>query len=63
MLEEILSKPIEHMILSKKMPPNKEALKLYREILKFSNHFYWNNFKGENWFCKKNQKNKKNIKN
>ncbi|EAR93245.1 complex 1 protein, LYR family protein (macronuclear) [Tetrahymena thermophila SB210] len=49
MLEEILSKPIEHMILSKKMPPNKEALKLYREILKFSNYFYWNNTKGENW--------------
>jgi len=38
MLEEILSKPIEHMILSRKMPPNREALKLYREIL---NIFRW----------------------
>jgi len=49
MLEEILSKPIEHMILSRKMPPNREALKLYREIFKFSRCFYWNNAKGDNW--------------
>ncbi len=33
------------------MPPNKEALKLYREVLKFANYFYWNNQKGDNWYA------------
>jgi len=35
-LETILSKPIEHLVIARKKPPNKEALKLYRDIIKFS---------------------------
>jgi hypothetical protein len=48
-LDTILNKPIEHLKISKKMPPNKEALKLYREVLKFSRYFSWTNKKGEYW--------------
>lgn len=49
-LDTILNKPIEHLKISKKMPPNKEALKLYREVLKFSRYFSWTNKKGEYWY-------------
>lgn len=32
------------------MPPNREALRCYREVMKFSYEFNWNNQKGENWY-------------
>ncbi|KRX08398.1 hypothetical protein PPERSA_08597 [Pseudocohnilembus persalinus] len=48
-LDTILQKPIEHLKITRKLPPNKEALRLYREVLKFSNEFTWNNKNGENW--------------
>jgi len=34
-LDVILQKPIESLLMSKKLPPSKEALRLYREVLKF----------------------------
>ena len=30
-------------------PPNREALRLYREILRTTRAFYWPNDKGEPW--------------
>lgn len=48
-LDKILSQPIEKLILSNKKPPNKEALKLYREILKFAGTFNWYTGDGNRW--------------
>lgn len=41
--DKILNKPIESLIISRKKPPSIEALRLYRDVLKFSSHYYWNN--------------------
>ncbi len=49
-LEKILSQPIEKLTLSNKPIPNREALRLYREILKFSKTMNWNNVDGTPWF-------------
>lgn len=49
MLEKILSKPIEHLVITYKPLPNIEVLRLYRDVLKFTFQFYWNNEKGECW--------------
>lgn len=32
-------------------PSNREALRLYREILRTCKAFYWNNEKGEPWYA------------
>lgn len=48
-IEQILSKPIEHLVLKKKRLPNIEVIRLYREVLKFTAKFYWNNEKGIPW--------------
>lgn len=48
-IEKILSQPIEKLVLSNKRPPNLEALRLYREILKFSKTLNWNNVDGTPW--------------
>ena len=48
-IEKILSQPIEKLVIERKLPPNKESLRLYREVLKFTRTFYWNNQNGENW--------------
>lgn len=53
MLEKILSQPIEKLALSNKPVPNIEALRLYREILKFSKTMNWNNYDGTPWFSLK----------
>ena len=48
-LEKILSQPIEKLPLSNKPIPNLEALRLYREIMKFSKTMNWNNVDGTPW--------------
>ena len=48
-LDHILNKPIEHLVITRKMPPNKEVLRLYRDIFKFSYNYNWNNLRGDNW--------------
>lgn len=48
-VEQILSKPIEHLIMRRKRLPNIEVLRLYREVYKFAGKFYWNNEKGQPW--------------
>lgn len=48
-IEEIFSKPIEHLLLKEKKLPNIEVLRLYREVYKFTAKFYWNNDKGQSW--------------
>jgi hypothetical protein len=48
-IEEILSKPIEHLVMKRKKLPNIEVVRLYREVYKFAAKFDWNNEKGELW--------------
>lgn len=48
-VEQILSKPIEHLVLREKRLPNIEVLRLYREVYKFAGKFYWNNERGQPW--------------
>lgn len=48
-IEEILSKPIEHLLMRQKKLPNIEVIRLYRECYKFAGKFYWNNEKGQPW--------------
>lgn len=45
-LKTILDQPVDKLIKIGKPLPNRESLKLYREILKFSNEFNWTNEKG-----------------
>ena len=45
-LAGILDLPVDKLIKIGKPIPNREALRLYREILKFSNEFDWKNDKG-----------------
>lgn len=49
MLERILSRPIEHLVVTGRPLPNIEILRLYRDVMKFTSQFYWNNGKGECW--------------
>ena len=42
----ILDKPVESLAREKLLMPNFEALKLYREILKFSRNLNWTNEHG-----------------
>ncbi len=46
LLNKILNTSIDNLQRSKAPPPNKEVLKLYRELLKFANLFDWTNTKG-----------------
>ena len=48
-LEHIFTNPVEKLKQTRRKPPNKEVLRLYREVLKFCNEFYWTNEKGEVW--------------
>ena len=48
-IEEIFSKPIEHLLLKEKKLSNAEVIRLYREVYKFAAKFYWNNDKGQPW--------------
>lgn len=48
-IEQILSKPIEHLVMKQKKLPNMEVIRLYREVYKFAAKFHWNNEKGEPW--------------
>mmetsp|Transcript_15792 Transcript_15792/g.25791 ORF Transcript_15792/g.25791 Transcript_15792/m.25791 type:complete len:97 (-) Transcript_15792:680-970(-) len=37
------------MLIGRSKAPNREAIRLYREILKTANCFYWPNDDGEQW--------------
>lgn len=42
-IEQILSKPIEHLVMKQKKLPNMEVIRLYRDVYKFAAKFHWNN--------------------
>ena len=44
-----LKKPIETLERSNVKPRNKEILRLYRDVLKMTCRFTWNNDDGEPW--------------
>ncbi|KAM3136596.1 hypothetical protein pb186bvf_011238 [Paramecium bursaria] len=50
-LRTIFDRPIENLKIGNtvKTLQNKESLMLYRDILKFSNEFYWKNQNGDYW--------------
>ena len=48
-IDRILEKPIENLARANKPPPNKEALLLYRDYLKFANCLTWNHTDGTPW--------------
>lgn len=48
-LERILEKPIEKLARNNKPIPNREALLLYRDYLKFASWLNWNNTDGTEW--------------
>lgn len=47
--ENIFANPIDKLQQIRKKPPNREGIRQYREILKFSNEFYWTNERGQVW--------------
>lgn len=47
LLAHILDTPIDKLVRVNKPIPNREALRLYREILKFSSEFDWPNERGQ----------------
>ena len=44
-----LKKPIETLERVDKPVPNREVLRLYREVLQMTRRFTWNNEEGEPW--------------
>ena len=45
----ILDKPIDNLTRINQRIPNKEALRLYRDVLKFCKHFDWKDSRGMQW--------------
>ncbi|CAG9315736.1 unnamed protein product [Blepharisma stoltei] len=48
-LEKILEKPVENLLRSNIPPPNREALLLFREYLKFASCLTWCHTDGTPW--------------
>lgn len=48
-VDKVFSKPVEKLRRTNRKPPRKEALHLYREIIKFCAEFDWYNENGEIW--------------
>jgi hypothetical protein len=48
-LKNILDFPVDKLVRIGRPLPNREALRLYREILKFSSEFDWKNERGQHW--------------
>lgn len=47
---QFLSKPIETLDRSSNLKmPNKELIRLYRDVLKMTQRFTWNNEDGQSW--------------
>jgi hypothetical protein len=49
-IEKILTQSVDKLARSNKPAPNKEILKLYREILKFSRKIDWTDQEGRPWY-------------
>ena len=49
LIEKMLSRPVEHLLLSRRPLPNVEVIRLYREVYKYAAKFDWCNEKGEVW--------------
>lgn len=49
LIEKMLSRPIEHLVMRQKRLPNQEVIRLYREVYKYAGKFQWRNEKGELW--------------
>lgn len=45
----LFSKPVSKLRRTNKKPPNREILRLYREVMKFCSEFDWPNENGEIW--------------
>jgi len=43
LIEKMLSKPVEHLIMRQKRLPNIEVLRLYRDVYKYAAKFHWCN--------------------
>jgi len=50
----VLDRPIDTLARDTAKLPNREALKLYRDILKFSKMLSWTNEQGVSWYHFKN---------
>ena len=48
-VEKVFSKSITQLQRSNKRPPNKQSLRLYREVIKFCSDFNWPNDDGRLW--------------
>jgi len=49
LIEKMLSRPVEHLIMRQKRLPNIEVIRLYREVYKYAAKFDWYNERGEHW--------------
>lgn len=49
LVEKVFSKTVDHLKRSNKKPPSREALRLYREVVKFCGEFDWTNTDGRVW--------------
>jgi hypothetical protein len=49
LIEKMLSRPVEHLIMRQKRLPNIEVIRLYRDVYKYAAKFDWYNEKGEHW--------------
>ena len=48
-VEKVFSKTVDQLKRSNRRPPNREALRLYREVIKFCAEFNWHNTDGRLW--------------
>lgn len=46
LIEKMLSRPVEHLIMRQKRLPNLEVIRLYRDVYKYAAKFEWYNDKG-----------------
>ena len=46
LIEKMLSRPIEQLIMKRKQLPNIEVIRLYRDVYKYAAKLDWNNLKG-----------------
>ena len=48
-LEKVFTKPVENLRKTNRKPPNKQVLRLYHDILKFTRDFDWEDDNGIIW--------------
>ena len=48
-VEQVFSKGVDTLKRTNRRPPNKDALRIYREVVKFCAEFNWKNTDGRVW--------------